>query len=43
MLIAEGKTLPSVTKTQERDCEHCLYYAEKDKKCSLQKCVVFPK
>jgi len=26
---------------KERDCKHCLYYDESNRKCSLEKCVAF--
>ena len=26
---------------KERDCEHCLYYDDQTRKCSLEKCAVF--
>jgi len=26
---------------KERDCEHCLYYDEQNRRCSHKKCVVF--
>jgi hypothetical protein len=26
---------------KERDCKHCLYYDEKSRKCTQEKCVVF--
>jgi len=26
---------------KKRDCKHCLYYDESNRKCSLEKCVVF--
>lgn len=26
---------------KQRDCPHCLYFADKEKKCSLAKCAVF--
>ncbi len=26
---------------KERDCKHCLYYNERKKKCTQNKCIVF--
>lgn len=31
----------SVKTMKERDCKHCLYYDESNRKCSREKCVVF--
>jgi hypothetical protein len=34
-----GRRLDKTPK--ERDCPHCLYYDNKMKKCSLDRCIVF--
>ena len=37
---APGRSKSEAMLFKERDCPHCLYYSNKEGKCSLEKCVL---
>lgn len=48
MMTEVPKERHNVKKTQTvleiiRDCQHCMYYKSKEKRCKFNRCIVFPK